>query len=68
MWRKMEALRDRIMYGIGTEEPFVGEDLAALQAVNPRPVVAMHWRKPLSIAEVNRMAPTVEMKQRAGRP
>ena len=45
------------MYGLGTEEPFVGENLT----------VAMHWRKPLRLGEINRMAPTAEVKQRPGR-
>ncbi len=29
--------------------------------------VAPHWRKPLSIAEVNRMASTPEVRRREGR-
>ena len=30
--------------------------------------VAPHWRKPLSIAEINRMASTPEVRRREGRP
>jgi hypothetical protein len=30
--------------------------------------VTMQWRKPLSIEEVARMAPTPEVRERAGRP
>lgn len=59
-WRKMEALRDRILFGTGTSEPFIAEEVA-------RVGVAMHWRKPLSLAEVNRMAPTQEVRERPGR-
>jgi hypothetical protein len=62
----MEALRDRIMHGTGTDEPwfydeeFYGEfsDMA----------VAAHWRRPLSIVEVNQMAPTADVRLRLGRP
>jgi len=64
----MEAMRDRIMRGVGTSEPFVPEDIAGMAAalgVSPK---AMHWRKPLSIEEVNRMAPTEEVRARKGRP
>ncbi len=67
-WRKMEALRDRIMFKVGTEEPFIGEDVRRMAdelGVQPR---AMHWRKPLSIIEINRMAPTDEVRARRGRP
>lgn len=61
----MEALRDRITRGVGTDEPwffdaeFYGEfkDMA----------VAAHWRRPLSIVEVNQMAPTPEVRDRPGR-
>jgi hypothetical protein len=60
----MEALRDRILFGVGSPEPVIpisGEELAMAR-------VTMQWRKPLSIAEVNRLAPTPEVRQRPGRP
>jgi hypothetical protein len=50
-------MRDRIMRGIGT-----GEDWAT--AIGN---VAMHYRKPLRIDEVNQMAPTPEVRAREGR-
>ena len=61
-------MRDRIMRDTGTSEPFIAEDvqeMAAVLGVSPR---AMHWRKPLSIPEINRMAPTSEVRERKGRP
>lgn len=62
----MEALRDRILHGCGTEEPwFLDED--ALAAMGQR-TIAAHWRKPLRIDEVNLMAPTPEVRARPGRP
>ena len=63
-WRKAEALRDRIMRGVGTDEDWIVEDMSAdygLQAV------AVHYRRPLRIDEVNQMAPTVEVRDRPGR-
>jgi hypothetical protein len=68
IWRRAEHIRDRIMRGLGTDEPIIAEDMAAVFAafgVSPK---AMHWRKPLSIMEINQMAPTDEVKQRKGRP
>jgi hypothetical protein len=62
--RRIEALRDRIMRGVGTDEPLIapeGEEAALLQ-------VTMQWRKPLRIDEVARMAPTQEVRERRGRP
>lgn len=57
--RKIEAIRDRIMTMCGTTEPLVEDHDAR---------VTMQWRKPLSIEEVARMAPTVEVRERKGRP
>jgi hypothetical protein len=37
------------------------EELGALAA-------AVHWRKPLRVDEVHRLAPTVEVRLRPGRP
>ena len=62
--RKVEAIRDRIMDMCGTTEPPIapeGEGLALLR-------VSMQWRKPLTVEEVARMAPTVEVRARQGRP
>ena len=49
---------------IGTDEPLIEENA---QSVFARPIVAVNWRKPLSIDEVNQLAPTPEVKQRPGR-
>lgn len=46
------------MRGVGTAEAFIPE----------KGQTAMHWRKPLSLEEVNQMAPTPEVRKRAGRP
>jgi hypothetical protein len=45
----------------GTDEPLI-------EAVGEGAIVTMQWRKPLSIEEVNRMAPTPEVRARPGRP
>ncbi len=60
-WRKAEAARDRVMYGGGTNEPWYMEEFSAEGGM------AVHWRKPLRIDEVNQMAPTPEVKAREGR-
>jgi hypothetical protein len=62
--RRVEAARDRIMAMCGTDEPLIepaGEEAALM-------MVTRQWRKPLSIEEVNRMAPTPEVRERRGRP
>jgi hypothetical protein len=62
--RRLEAHKDRIFRGVGSPErviPVEGAELAALR-------VTMQWRKPLSIEEINRMAPTPEVRARPGRP
>lgn len=61
VWRKIEATRDRIMHGAGSSEPLIQERESPL-------VTAAIWRKPLSFDEINRMAPTTEVRQRPGRP
>jgi hypothetical protein len=61
MHRKIEALRDRIMRGAGTDEPLIEDDEGVTQ-------VTRQWRRPLSIPEINRMAPTAEVRERPGRP
>jgi hypothetical protein len=68
IWRRMEALRDQIMRNVGTDEPFIGENVAEMASVLGASPKAMHWRKPLSIPEINRMAPTSEVHERKGRP
>lgn len=68
VWRKMEALRDRIMRGAGTQESWFLEDpqeFADETGYNP---VSAQWRKPLRLDEVNQMAPTLEVIARPGRP
>jgi hypothetical protein len=62
MHRKVEAYRDRIFSRCGTNEPLYesGPDEGAR--------VTRQWRKPLSIEEVARMAPTPEVRERKGRP
>ena len=71
-WRKAEAIRDRIMRGVGTDEPWITEDILRVSGLIMRdghnlPTIAVHWRKPLSLAEVAQMAPTPEMRARPGR-
>jgi hypothetical protein len=63
-WRKMEAMRDRILFGLGSPEPVIpieGEERAMVR-------ITMQWRKPLSIAEVAQLADTPEVRAREGRP
>jgi hypothetical protein len=60
----MEALRDRILFGLGSSEPVIpieGEERAMVR-------VTMQWRKPLSFEEVAQMADTPEVRERSGRP
>jgi hypothetical protein len=57
-WRRIEACRDRILRGLGTSEPLIQD---------PSGASSVHWRKPLSIAEINQMAPTPEVIARPGR-
>ena len=64
-WRRMEALRDRIMHGVGTDEEYVMENHAEFLGER---AVAVSWRRPLRIDEINRMAPTPEVRERKGRP
>jgi hypothetical protein len=58
--RRIEHIRDRIMRGLGTDEPLI-EDTEMT-------TITRQWRKPLSIAEVNQMAQTPEVRERRGRP
>ncbi len=57
-------LRDRIMRGVGTTEPWVVEEMSARLGNR---AVAVHYRRPLSIMEVARMGRTAEVIARPGR-
>jgi hypothetical protein len=57
-WRNIESVRDHLMHGLGTNEPWIME----------QGEVAPHWRKPLRLDEINQMAQTPEVKARPGRP
>lgn len=61
--RSAEVTRDRIFFGIGTDEAFVYEDMTALN----RGTITVNWRKPLRLEEINQMAPTEEVRMRPGR-
>jgi hypothetical protein len=64
MVHEVETIRDRIFGMCGSPEPVIapeGEEAALL-------TVTRQWRRPLSIEEINRMAPTVEARERRGRP
>jgi hypothetical protein len=60
----MEALRDRIMFKTGTEEPWYLDQEFLADFPNAR---SANWRKPLRLDEVNQMADTPEVRQRRGR-
>ncbi|HEY1430782.1 MAG TPA: hypothetical protein VGF39_04020 [Stellaceae bacterium] len=65
----MERIRDRIFLGLGTDEPLFEEvlpDELAIARFGHLPI-SVNWRRPLSLAEVNRMAPTEAVRQRRGR-
>jgi hypothetical protein len=47
----MEALRDRILHGCGTDEPWFTENPNEYQADTGRVPVCAHYRKPLNIIE-----------------
>lgn len=53
------------MRGIGTDEPYVMEEMT--RELGER-AISVHWRKPLRIEEVAQMAPTPEVRARPGRP
>jgi len=55
--RRIIAARDRIMFRAGTDEPWIEEPGN----------IALHWRKPLRIDEVARLAQTPEVRARPGR-
>ena len=60
MKRKIEHARDTILRGVGTDEAWIEEP-----GPNGRVIT---WRKPLSLIEINQMAPTPEVRSRPGRP
>jgi hypothetical protein len=64
--RRIDAIRDRIMGMCGTDEPLIEAPLAEFQ--DPLTRVSRQWRKPLTLDEVNRMAPTPAVRAREGRP
>jgi hypothetical protein len=45
-----------------------GSTEPAIEAVGEGNVVTAQWRKPLALTEVARMAPTLEVRARPGRP
>lgn len=60
----MEALRDRLLFGLGSPEPVIPverEERVMLKHT-------MQWRKPLSVSEIGQMADTPEVRAREGRP
>ena len=61
--RRIEALRDRIMHGLGTSEPWHTEHMGEVAGMR---AIAMHFRRPLRIDEVNRLEPTPEVIARPG--
>lgn len=64
-WRQLEAIRDRIMFGCGTDEPwFYDEEFYGDRWAT---AITAHWRKPLRIEEINQMAETPDVRWREGR-
>ena len=64
MWRRAEAMRDRIMFGMGTDEPWIMEEHTAMLGMGAR---AVHWRKPLRPDEIAQMGQTPDVRAREGR-
>jgi hypothetical protein len=62
--RRIEAIRDHIFRQCGSHEPAIEPDGEEREVA----LVTRQWRKPLSIEEVARMAPTPEVRERRGRP
>lgn len=46
---------------VGTKEAIIPENWGELRTT-------AQWRRPLSLIEINRMAPTAEVRAREGRP
>lgn len=57
-------MRDRVMFGLGTDEPYIMEEMTGMLGER---AVSVHWRKPLRLDEVAQMAPTEEVRARQGR-
>jgi hypothetical protein len=59
------------MRSVGTDEPFIMEEVALadrlMRTDSGRTTIAAHWRKPLRVDEVARMAPTPEVLERKAR-
>lgn len=53
------------MRGLGTDEEYIMEEMSGLLGER---AVCVHWRKPLRIDEIPRMAQTPEVIARPGRP
>jgi hypothetical protein len=64
MRRHIETQRDRLFDRIGTREPLYEESM--VDVLGPR-AVTVNWRKPLTLEEVNQLAPTPEVRDRPGR-
>lgn len=58
-------MRDRIMRGIGTDEPWIMEEMSDQFGML---AIAVHYRRPLRIDAVSRMADTPDVRARPGRP
>jgi hypothetical protein len=52
------------MRGVGTDEPWHTEEMTQELGMQ---ALSVHYRKPLRIDEVARMAPTPEVRNREGR-
>jgi hypothetical protein len=63
-WRKAQAIRDDVMRGQGTKEPWFMENMVDGLGVRS---VSVNWRKPLTIEEINQLTPTAEVRERQGR-
>lgn len=57
-------MRDQLMRGIGTSEPWITEDHSAQWGMAAK---AVHYRRPLTLQEVAQMGRTPETIQRPGR-
>jgi hypothetical protein len=68
MRRRIEATRDRIFDMCGTTEAVIAVSDGEMTAEVGREFTSAQWRKPCSIEEVARLAPTVEVRERRGRP
>jgi hypothetical protein len=64
MWRQAASARDQVTRGLGTGEPWFTEEMTGELG---RAAIAVHWRRPLRIDEINRLALTAEVRERPGR-